>query len=106
MKTEQLIEKARQIAEPFRVGKGKDFRLKNTIPGETLGLGREDKPRAQEALSMGMEARAELQDTLYAQDKWAVLLVFQAMDASGSDGAIKHVMHDVNPHGSQVVCFT
>ena len=88
MKTEQLIENARQIAEPFRVNKGKDFRLKNAMPGETLGLGNEDKPRAQEALTMGIEALAELQDKLYAQDKWAVLLIFQAMDAAGKDGAI------------------
>src|SRR5258705_3256504 len=65
MKTEQLIEKARQIAEPFRVNKGKDFRLKNIIPGETLGLGSGDKPRAQEALSMGIEALAELQGSSF-----------------------------------------
>jgi len=105
MKTEHLIEKARQIAGPFRVNKAKDFRLKNTIPGETLGFGSEDKPRAQEALSMGIEALAELQDKLYAQDKWALLLVFQAMDAAGKDGAIKHVMSGVNPQGCQVVSF-
>jgi PPK2 family polyphosphate:nucleotide phosphotransferase len=105
MKTEQLIEKAGQLAEPFRVSKGKEFRLKNVIPGETLGLGSEDKPRAQEALSMGIEALAGLQDKLYAQDKWAVLLVFQAMDAAGKDGAIKHVMSGVNPQGCQVVSF-
>jgi PPK2 family polyphosphate:nucleotide phosphotransferase len=105
MKTEQLIEKARKFAEPFRVNKGKDFRLKNAMPGETLGLGNEDKPRAQEALTMGIEALAELQDKLYAQDKWAVLLIFQAMDAAGKDGAIKHVMSGVNPQGCQVVSF-
>ncbi len=105
MKTEQLIEKARKFAEPFRVNKGKDFRLKNAMPGETLGLGNEDKPRAQEALTMGIEALAELQDRLYAQDKWAVLLIFQAMDAAGKDGAIKHVMSGVNPQGCQVVSF-
>jgi PPK2 family polyphosphate:nucleotide phosphotransferase len=105
MKTEQLIEKARKFAEPFRVNKGKDFRLKKAMPGETLGLGNEDKPRAQEALTMGIEALAELQDKLYAQDKWAVLLIFQAMDAAGKDGAIKHVMSGVNPQGCQVVSF-
>jgi PPK2 family polyphosphate:nucleotide phosphotransferase len=105
MKTEQLIEKARKFAEPFRVNKGKDFRLKNAMPGETLGLGNEDKPRAQEALTMGIEALAELQDKLYAQDKWAVLVIFQAMDAAGKDGAIKHVMSGVNPQGCQVVSF-
>jgi PPK2 family polyphosphate:nucleotide phosphotransferase len=105
MKTEQLVEKARQIAEPFRVNKGKDFRLKNVDPGETLGLGSEDKPRAQDALTIGIEALTEFQDKLYAQDKWAVLLIFQAMDAAGKDGAIKHVMSGVNPQGCQVVSF-
>jgi polyphosphate kinase 2 (PPK2 family) len=70
-----------------------------------LGLGSDDKPRAKEALAEGVEALAELQDMLYAQDKWAVLVVFQAMDAAGKDGAIKHVMSGVNPQGCQVSCF-
>lgn len=105
MKSERLIEKARKFAEPFRVDNGKDFRLKKAMPGETLDLGSEDKPRALEALSTGIQALAELQDKLYAQDKWAVLLIFQAMDAAGKDGAIKHVMSGVNPQGCQVVSF-
>ena len=65
----------------------------------------EDKPRAKEALANGVLALAELQDKLYAQDSWAVLLVFQAMDAAGKDGAIKHVMSGVNPQGCQVHSF-
>jgi hypothetical protein len=97
MKTKRLIEKAREIAEPFRVNKGKDFRLKHADPGSTLGLKGEDERRAKEALTMGIEALAELQDRLYAQDKWSVLLIFQAMDAAGKDGTIKHVMSGVNP---------
>jgi PPK2 family polyphosphate:nucleotide phosphotransferase len=105
MTSERLIERARKFAEPFRVNKGKDFRLNKSMPGETLGLGSEDKPRALEALATGIEALAELQDKLYAQDKWAVLLIFQAMDAAGKDGAIKHVMSGVNPQGCQVVSF-
>src|SRR6267154_1584039 len=105
MKTKQLIEKARELAEPFRINKGKDFHLKHADPGETLGLTSEDKPRAKEALTMGIEALAELQDKLYAQDKWGVLLIFQAMDAAGKDGAIKHVMSGVNPQGCQVNSF-
>ena len=54
---------------------------------------------------MGVTALAELQDKLYAQDKWAVLLIFQAMDAAGKDGAIKHVLSGVNPQGCQVYSF-
>jgi PPK2 family polyphosphate:nucleotide phosphotransferase len=65
----------------------------------------EDKPRAKEALATGVAALASLQDMLYAQDRWAVLLIFQAMDAAGKDGAIKHVMSGVNPQGCQVFSF-
>ena len=81
------------------------FRLKDIDPGDTLDLTSEDKPRAKEALAMGTEVLAELQDMLYAQDNWAVLLIFQAMDAAGKDGAIKHVMSGVNPQGCQVFSF-
>jgi polyphosphate kinase 2 (PPK2 family) len=105
MKTKRLIEKAREIAKPFRINQGKDFRLKHANPGETLGLKGEDERRAKEALTMGIEALAELQDKLYAQDRWAVLLIFQAMDAAGKDGTIKHVMSGVNPQGCQVFSF-
>lgn len=105
MKAEQLVETARQLAKPFCVTEGKAFRLKSSDPGGTLGLKSEDKPRAQEALAVGIEALTGLQDKLYAQDKWAVLLIFQAMDAAGKDGAIKHVMSGVNPQGCQVVSF-
>src|SRR5277367_821167 len=105
MKAKRLIEKAREFAKPFRINQGKDFRLKHANPGETLGLKGEDERRAKEALTMGIEALAELQDKLYAQDKWAVLLIFQAMDAAGKDGTIKHVMSGVNPQGCQVFSF-
>ena len=105
MKTKQIIKRAGELAKAFRVGKGKDFRLKNVDPGDTLDFTKEDKPRAKEALAMGIAALAELQDKLYAQDKWAVLLIFQAMDAAGKDGAIKHVMSGVNPQGCQVDSF-
>src|SRR3989442_15915570 len=75
-------------------------------PDDTLEFTKEaDKPRAKEALAMGVAALAELQDKLYAQDKWAVLLIFQAMDAAGKDGAIKHVMSGVNPQGCEVYSF-
>ncbi|HVI82215.1 MAG TPA: polyphosphate kinase 2 family protein [Chthoniobacterales bacterium] len=106
MKTKKLVKRAREFAEPFRITKGKEFRLKDIDPNDTLGFTKEeDKPRAQEALAMGVTVLAELQDKLYAQDKWAVLLIFQAMDAAGKDGAIKHVMSGVNPQGCQVFSF-
>jgi PPK2 family polyphosphate:nucleotide phosphotransferase len=105
MEMKELIEKARGFAKPFRVTDGRGFRLKDFDPGDTLDFGSEDKPRAEEALASGTEALAELQDRLYAQDRWAVLLIFQAMDAAGKDGAIKHVMSGVNPQGCQVYSF-
>jgi len=101
----ELTKKAREIAEPFRVSKGADFRLKDVDPGDTLWLKTEDKPKAKETLAMGVEALAQLQELLYAQDQWAVLLIFQAMDAAGKDGAIKHVMSGINPQGCQVYSF-
>jgi PPK2 family polyphosphate:nucleotide phosphotransferase len=105
MKLKSVIKAARRLAKEFRVTDGKGFRLKRHDPGETMGYGAEDRPRAKEALANGVAALAELQDMLYAQDRWAVLLVFQAMDAAGKDGAIKHVMSGVNPQGCQVYSF-
>src|SRR4051794_8976043 len=106
MKTKNIIKKAREFAKPFRIEKGKDFRLKDIDPGDTRGLSEEEhKGAAKEALAKGVAALAELQDKLYAQDKWAVLLMFQAMDAAGKDGAIKHVMSGVNPQGCKVFSF-
>jgi PPK2 family polyphosphate:nucleotide phosphotransferase len=106
MKTKQIIKTVRELARPFRISKGKNFRLKDVDPDDTLDFTKEaDKPRAKEALAMGVTALAELQDKLYAQDRWAVLLIFQAMDAAGKDGAIKHVMSGINPQGCQVYSF-
>src|SRR4029079_16413285 len=103
MKTKELITNARDLTRPFRITKGKDFRLKDVDPDDTLDFTKDaDKSRAKEVLAMGVTALAELQDKLYAQDKWAVLLIFQAMDAAGKDGAIKHVMSGTNPQGCQV----
>jgi len=99
-----LIKTARKLAKPFRVT-GNNFRLKDIDPDDTLRFTSEDKPRAKEALAMGVDLLAELQDMLYAQDRWAVLLMFQAMDAAGKDGAIKHVMSGINPQGCQVFSF-
>jgi PPK2 family polyphosphate:nucleotide phosphotransferase len=106
MKTKEIIKNALELTKPFRITKGKDFRLKDVDPDDTLDFTKEaDKPRAKQVLAMGVAALAELQDKLYAQDKWAVLLLFQAMDAAGKDGAIKHVMSGINPQGCQVNSF-
>ncbi len=103
--TSRLLERARIFATPFRVTDGARFRLKDVDPADTRHLDSEDKPAAQEMLQEGVALLAELQDMLYAQDRWAVLLIFQAMDAAGKDGAIKHVMSGVNPQGCQVFSF-
>src|SRR5215831_11265787 len=100
-----LIKRAQALAKPYCVSNGKKFRLKDFDPDDTAGLTAEDKPRAKEALQMGISLLAELQDMLYAQDRWALLLIFQAMDAAGKDGAIKHVMSGVNPQGCEVYPF-
>src|SRR6187549_125848 len=105
MKTKKLIERARKFCKPYRVTNGKKFRLKDVDPGDTQDLKSDDKALAKEALANGVEALAELQDMLYAQDRWSVLLIFQAMDAAGKDGTIKHVMSGVNPQGCQVSSF-
>ena len=105
MKTKKVINEAHKFAKPYRITDGEKFALKDFDPGDTLGLKSEDKPRATEALEIGIHALAELQDMLYAQDKWGLLLIFQAMDAAGKDGAIKHVMSGVNPQGCQVFSF-
>lgn len=105
MELKDIIRRARRFAEPFKVTRGKSFRLTDFDPDDTLHLNTEDKPRAGEMLQAGVKALAELQEMLYAQDKWAVLLIFQAMDAAGKDSVIKHVMSGVNPQGCQVFSF-
>src|SRR5215471_2459290 len=99
-----LIRNARKLAKPFRVTDSR-FRLKTVDPTDTLRFKPKDKARAKKALAMGVSLLAEVQDRLYAQDRWSVLLMFQAMDAAGKDGAIKHVMSGVNPQGCQVFSF-
>ena len=105
MKLSKVIKKSHELASPYCITDGKGFRLKDIDPDDTGGLKSEDKPRAKEALAIGVDALATLQDMLYAQDRWAVLLIFQAMDGAGKDGAIKHVMSGVNPQGCQVASF-
>lgn len=94
---------ASKLVTPYRVSDGDKFRLKNFDPGDTGGL--HSKDRAQALLKKGVARLEELQQKLYAQDCWAVLLIFQAIDAAGKDGAIKHVMSGVNPEGCDVYSF-
>lgn len=96
---------ARQIYQRYRVADGKEFRLQQVDPGETMGLKSKVKPIIKEELVAGIQQLAEQQERLYAQDKWAVLLIFQAMDAAGKDSTIKHVMSGINPQGCQVFSF-
>lgn len=105
MKLKELVKRSRDLAEPYCVTDGDKFRLKDFDPDDTGKLDSDDKPRAKEALQIGIDALAGMQDILYAQDKWAVLLIFQAMDAAGKDGAIKHVLSGVNPQGCNVHSF-
>lgn len=99
----KVVARARQLAKPYRVSNGKRFRLKDFDPGETQG--RHLKARAKELLAEGVGLLRHYQEKLYAQDQWALLLIFQAMDAAGKDGAIKHVMSGLNPQGVQVYSF-
>jgi PPK2 family polyphosphate:nucleotide phosphotransferase len=101
----KLAKRAAEFSKPYRVTKGEAFRLKDVDPADTAQLESEGMDRAKEALQNGIELLADLQDMLYAQDRWSVLLIFQAMDAAGKDGTIKHVMSGVNPQGVQVFSF-
>jgi PPK2 family polyphosphate:nucleotide phosphotransferase len=94
---------ASKLADPYRIDDGKKFRLKDFEPGETGHF--HSKEHAQELLDQGKAELEELQDKLYAQNRWAVLVILQAMDAAGKDGVIKHVMSGVNPEGCQVYSF-
>lgn len=100
-----FLKQAKKLSDPFRITDGKNFRLKQIDPADTLNLGSAAKPKAQEALASSIELLAKMQDKLYAQDRWAVLIIFQAMDAAGKDGAIKHVMSGINPQGCEVSSF-
>jgi PPK2 family polyphosphate:nucleotide phosphotransferase len=105
MSKKELIQRAKKFSKKFCITDGKDFKLKDYDAGEDGDLGPEDKPFAKQTLQMGVQALAHMQDMLYAQDRWSILLIFQAMDAAGKDGAIKHVMSGVNPQGCQVSSF-
>lgn len=103
MKNEKAFRIAERLCKPYRVTDGKRFRLDRFDPEDTGGL--EDRDAAKAALAQGIELLSELQEKLYAQDRWSVLVVFQAMDAAGKDGTIEHVMSGVNPQGVEVYSF-
>ena len=97
LSAKKRLRRIAELVEPFRVTSGKRFRLRDYDPDATPGVASKDD--AQEYLKRGVELLAEMQDQLYAQDQWGVLLIFQAMDAAGKDGAIKHVMSGDQPAG-------
>ena len=105
MKNNAIVKRAYEFSQPYCITDGKDFRLGDYDPQDTLHLDSHDKPDAKNALKDGVEALSEFQERLYAQDKWAVLLIFQAMDAAGKDSTIKHVMSGINPQGCDVHSF-
>ena len=105
MDTNNFLKQALKYSEKYRVTNGQKFRLKNFDPADTLNLDSDDKPLAREALSNGVELLSEFQGKLYAQDRWSLLLIFQAMDAAGKDSVIKNVMSGVNPQGCEVHSF-
>lgn len=103
MKPSKLVREAVRVAEPFCVTKGEKFRLKDFDPADTSGV--KSKKHAEKLLAEGSASVSEMQELLYAQDRWSLLLIFQGMDAAGKDGAIKHVMSGINPQGCDVFSF-
>jgi PPK2 family polyphosphate:nucleotide phosphotransferase len=104
MPRREIIDRVENYVRPFCITKGDGFKLTDIDPGDTRGL-RLDRSEATNLLRRGTVWLAEEQDMLYAQKRWSLLLVFQAMDAAGKDGTIKHVMSGVNPQGCQVFSF-
>lgn len=105
MELKKIIKTASKLANAYRVTNGKKFRLKNVDPDDTLAFKNGSKPRAKAALAAGIEALAELQKRLLAQDKWAALFIFQAMDDADKDNVIDHLKSAVNPQGCQIFSF-
>jgi PPK2 family polyphosphate:nucleotide phosphotransferase len=105
VKRKEVLEQIEGLLKAFKVTNGDRFSLDKFDPADTRHLKSEDKRDSKELLARGVEWLAELQDKLYAQDRWSILLIFQAMDAAGKDGTIKHVMSGVNPQGVQVYSF-
>jgi PPK2 family polyphosphate:nucleotide phosphotransferase len=104
-KLKEIVRLSTDLSKQYCVSKGNKFSLKDYDPRSTGRFQAEAKPRSKEALALGISALSDLQDVLYANRQWSVLLIFQAMDAAGKDGAIKHVMSGINPQGCQVASF-
>jgi PPK2 family polyphosphate:nucleotide phosphotransferase len=105
MSVKEIISFAGKLSKKFRVTDGKKFNLKDFPTRHELFNDENDGEVAEKILTQGVEALSSMQDKLYAQDKWSLLVIFQAMDAAGKDGAIKHVMSGINPQGCQVTSF-
>lgn len=101
----ELIHHAENFSNQYCIGNGANFKLNDFETKASFKLGPDRKSLVKETLQMGVDALAAMQDILYAQDKWSLLIIFQAMDAAGKDGAIKHVLSGVNPQGCQVSSF-
>jgi PPK2 family polyphosphate:nucleotide phosphotransferase len=95
--------KPRNVSRSYRVNDGRGFRLKDVDPGDTGGI--QSQEEARDLIEGGLSSLRDLQEKLYAQDQWAVLLILQAMDAAGKDSLVKHVMSGVNPTGCRVYSF-
>ncbi|MFO7613143.1 MAG: polyphosphate kinase 2 family protein [Bacteroidales bacterium] len=105
MLNKRQADKIRKTIKTYGITDGKGFRLKDFDPTDTGYFKKKDKAWIKEQLDLGIEIMRELQERLYADDKWGVLLIFQAMDAAGKDGVIKHVFSGVNPQGCRVTSF-
>jgi PPK2 family polyphosphate:nucleotide phosphotransferase len=103
MKTHKYFKEAARIANAYRITKGKKFRLKHFDPADIGGVASEDE--AHKLLEHGTQQLEVLQEKLWAQDKWGLLVILQGMDAAGKDGVVKHVMSGVNPQGCDVWSF-
>jgi PPK2 family polyphosphate:nucleotide phosphotransferase len=99
----RLAKAVARLPARYRVDRPRRFRIRDADPGDTAGL--DSKDVGDEVLAAGVERLSELQERLYAEDRWAVLLLFQAMDAAGKDSTIDHVLSGVNPAGCNVVSF-
>jgi len=103
MKKQKLEKATKELASAYRIEDGSKFRLKDFDPADTNGV--KSKEFAKELLEQSTQELSTMQEKLYAQDEWSLLILFQAMDAAGKDGAIKHVMSGVNPQGCDVHAF-
>jgi PPK2 family polyphosphate:nucleotide phosphotransferase len=99
----KIAKKTVKLADAFKVRHADSFRLNDFDPAEIRGI--QSKEKAEELLKKSLAVLQDLQEKLYAQDQWAVLLIFQAMDAAGKDSLIKHVMSGVNPQACEVSSF-